>query len=174
MQNKNAPELSSRLPGLHWKDHKEDSRDFFKSWEDWEERRGRLRGIFGWKTVNKQEKPDPPAGEEGEDCSTSIMERAKSAGGKAKKLDAKCTEEVDRVVLKVLQRKKKNRGKKRIKEAVNGTKATWQGIREIASETPVASKAQRKAKKERRFAEVRYFLLVGTMTAVMMFDLMHI
>ena len=169
-----TPELSSQLPGLHLKDEKEDPRDFFKSWEDWEERRGRLHGIFGWKTVNNQEKPDPPAGEEGEDFSTSNMERAKGAGGKAKKLDAKCREEVDRVVLKVLQRKKRNRGKKRIKEAVNGTKATWQGIREIASETPVASKAQRKAKKERRFAEVRYFLLVGTMTAVMMFDLMHI
>ena len=161
VQNKNTPELSSRLPGLHWKDQKEDSRNFFKSWEDWEERRGRLRGIFGWKTVNKQEKPDPPAGEEGEDFSTSNMERAKSAGGKAKKLDAKCREEVDRVVLKVLQRKKRNPGRKKTKEPVNGTKkATWRGVREVASETPVASKAQKKAKEERRFAEVRCFLKI--------------
>ena len=142
------------------KDQKEDSRDFFKCWEDWE-MKGILHDIFRWKTVNKQEKPVPPATVEGKDLPTSNTEEAKSAGGKAKKLDTKCREEVDRVVLKVLQRKKRNPGRKKTKEPVNGTKkAKWRGVREVASETPVASKAQKKAKEERRFAEVRCFLKI--------------
>ena len=161
MQDQRAPESSNQLPGLHKKDDEEDPRDFFKSWEDWE-RAGRLHDVFRWKTVNKQEKPVLPAVVEGEDVSTANTERTKSARGKAKKLDTKCREEVDRVVLKVLQRKKRNQGTKRIKEAVIETKkAVWQGVRDVASETPVASKAQRKAEKKRRFAEVRYFCLIG-------------
>ena len=170
VQDVRTPESRSQLPGLHKKDHEEDPRDFFKSWEAWE-RVGRLRDIFEWKTVNKQEKPVLPAAVEGED-----LEQAKSARGKAKKLDTKRREEVGEAVLKVLQRKKRNQGKKRTKEAVIETKnSTWRGVRDLVSETPVPSKAQKRTEKKRRFAEVIYFLPIGgNCEAVLIFDLTHI
>ena len=163
------------MPGLHKKDHEEDPRDFFMRWEAWE-RGGRLRNIFEWKPVNKQEKPALPAAVEGEDLSTSNMERAKSARGKAKKLDTKCRENVDRGVLKVLQRKKRSQGNKRSKEVVSETKqATWRGVRAVVSETPVPSKAQKRTEKRRRFAEVRnFFPIGGNCEAVLIFDLTYI
>ena len=159
VQEENTPGLSCRLPGLHWKNQKEDRRDLFKSWEDWErEGRLRLRDVFGWKTVNKQEKPVLAAVTEGADMPAFKTERAKSMRGVAKKLDTKCGENVDRVVLKVLQRKKITQGKKRNKEAVTETKnSAWRGVRDIVSETPVPSKAQKRTGKKRRFAEVRHF-----------------
>ena len=155
--------MKSRLSGLHWKDQKEDRRNLFKSW-DYRERGGRLHDIFEWKTVNKQEKPVLPAAVHGGDLSTSKTERAMNERRTARKLDTKCREEVDEVVLKVLGRKKRTQGKKRIKEAVTETKkAAWQGVRDIVSETPVPSKAQKRTGKKRRFAEVRFsFQLVGT------------
>ena len=105
--------------------------------------------------------------------STFNMERSKNARGKAKKLDTKCKEEVDKVVLKVLQRKKRTQGKKRNKEAVIETKKTvWRGVRDIVSEIPVASKSKKRSEKKRRFAEVIYFSLIcGNCEAVLMFDL---
>ena len=156
VQEEKTPELKSRLSGLHWRDQKEDRRDLFKRWED-RERGGRLRHIFEWKTTNKQEKPASPAAVEGKDLSTSNMEGAKSARRKARTLDTKCREEVDELVLKVLQRKKRHQGKKRTKEAVTETKkATWRGVRDFVSEIPVASKAKKRTEKKRRFAEVSY------------------
>ena len=175
VQEEKSPELKSRLPGLHWKDQKEDQRDFFKHWED-QERGGRLRDIFEWKTLNKQEKPVPLAAVKGEKLSTSNMGKAKSARRKARRLDTKCKEEVDELVLKVLQRRKRNQGKKRIKEAVIETKKTlWRGVRELVSEIPVTSKSKKRSEKKRRFAEVRYFSpICGNCEAVLMFDLTHI
>ena len=150
VQEEKTPELKSRLSGLHWRDQKEDRRDLFKRWED-RERGGRLRHIFEWKTTNKQEKPASSAAVEGKDLSTS------SARRKARKLETKCREEVDELVLKVLQRKKRHQGKKRTKEAVTETKkATWRGVRDFVSEIPVASKAKKRTEKKRRFAEVSY------------------
>ena len=175
VQEEKTPELKRRLSGLHWKDQKEDRRDFFKRWED-RERGGRLRDIFEWKTVNKQEKPVLPAAVHGGDLSTSKTERAMNERRTARKLDAKCREEVDEVVLKVLQRKKRTQGKKRNKEAVTETKkAAWQGVRDIVSETPVPRMAQKRTEKKRRFAEVRYFLQIGeNCEAVLKFDLANI
>ena len=154
-----TPDFSNRLPGLHKKDHEGDSRNSYKSWEDWERGRRTLHDVFRWKTVNKQKKPVLPTPVEGKDLTKSNSERAKSARGKAKKLDTACREEVDEVVLKVLQRSSKSKtSKNKVKEAVKKTKKTvWRGIREVVSEAPVASKAQKRAEKERRLAEVRNF-----------------
>ena len=154
-----TPDFSNHLPGLHNKDHEGDSRNSYKSWEDWERGRRTLHDVFRWKTVNKQVKPVLPASVEREDLTTSNSEQAKSARGKAKKLDTACREEVDEVVLKVLQRSSRSKtSKKKNKEAVKQTKKTvWRGIKEVVSEAPVASKAQKRAEKERRLAEVRYF-----------------
>ena len=154
-----TPDFSCQLPGLHKKDHEEDSRNSYKSWEDWERGRRTLHDVFRWKTVNKQKKPVLPTPVEGKDLTKSNSERAKSARGKAKKLDTACREEVDEVVLKVLQRSSKSKtSKNKVKEAVKKTKKTvWRGIREVVSEAPVASKAQKRAEKERRLAEVRNF-----------------
>ena len=154
-----TPDFSNRLPGLHKKDHEGDSRNSYKSWEDWERGRRTLHDVFRWKTVNKQVKPILPASVERKDLTTSNIEQSKSARGKAKKLDTACREEVDEVVLKVLQRSSRSKtSKKKNKEAVKHTKKTvWRGIKEVVSEAPVASKAQKRAEKERRLAEVRNF-----------------
>ena len=175
VQEEKTPQLKSQLSGLHWKDQKEDRRDFFKRWED-REKGGRLRDIFEWKNVNKQEKPVPLAAVEGENVSASHMEGAKSAKRKAGKLDTKCREEVDEIVLKVLQRRKRDQSKKRNKEAVIETKKTvWRGVRDVVSEIPVASKSKKRSEKKRRFAEVRYFSQIcGNCEAVLMFDPTHI
>ena len=135
-----------------------------------------MRDIFEWKTLNKQEKPVPLAAVEGDILSTSNLEGAKSAKRKARKLDTKCREEVDELVLKVLQRRKRNQGKKRIKEAVIETKKTvWRGVRDAVSEIPVASKSKKRSEKKQRFAEVRYVSpICRNCEAVLIFDLTHI
>jgi hypothetical protein len=123
------------VPGLDMTIEK--PRPAFKPWEK-REKGGRLEELFHWKVAT-----DVSGGSQGEQ----LQQKTKKTTKTKVKKDNRCKEEVNLAVKKILMSKNRPKGLKKgnkKKPAEQSKEKVWDGMKQVASEVPVARKVKKR------------------------------